>query len=147
MRNIWIVKPGELTNRGNGITVIDEVYELDAIMKSEGKHDNGTEKTFIVQLYIDRPFLYKRRKFDIRHYMMISQLNGVFKAFWYKEGYIRTTSYEFDVFNFEREIHLTNDAVQKYTPLYGRYEPANKISYVEFQKYLDTNHPKENLNF
>jgi hypothetical protein len=26
MRNIWIVKPGELTNRGNGITVIDEVY-------------------------------------------------------------------------------------------------------------------------
>ena len=23
MRNIWIVKPGELTNRGNGITVID----------------------------------------------------------------------------------------------------------------------------
>jgi hypothetical protein len=38
MRNIWIVKPGELTNRGNGITVIDEVYEFDAIMKSEGKH-------------------------------------------------------------------------------------------------------------
>lgn len=26
LRNIWIVKPGELTNRGNGITVIDEVY-------------------------------------------------------------------------------------------------------------------------
>lgn len=26
VRNIWIVKPGELTNRGNGITVIDEVY-------------------------------------------------------------------------------------------------------------------------
>lgn len=23
MRNVWIVKPGELTNRGNGITVID----------------------------------------------------------------------------------------------------------------------------
>jgi len=34
MRNIWIVKPGELTNRGNGITVIDEVYELDAIIKA-----------------------------------------------------------------------------------------------------------------
>lgn len=26
LRNIWIVKPGELSNRGNGITVIDEVY-------------------------------------------------------------------------------------------------------------------------
>lgn len=93
LRNIWIVKPGELTNRGNGITVIDEVYELDAIMKAERHHDNGSEKTFIVQLYIDRPFLYKKRKFDIRHFLMISQLNGVFKAYWYKEGYLRTTSY------------------------------------------------------
>lgn len=34
LRNIWIVKPGELTNRGHGITVIDEVYELDSIIKS-----------------------------------------------------------------------------------------------------------------
>lgn len=71
-------------------------------MKSEKKHDNGTEKTFIVQLYIDRPFLYRRRKFDIRHYLLISQIHGVFKAYWYKEGYIRTSSYEFDVFNFDR---------------------------------------------
>jgi hypothetical protein len=23
MRNIWIIKPGELSNRGNGITVVD----------------------------------------------------------------------------------------------------------------------------
>lgn len=38
LRNIWIVKPGELTNRGNGITVIDEIYELDSIMKAERQH-------------------------------------------------------------------------------------------------------------
>ena len=25
-KNIWIVKPGELSNRGQGITVIDEIY-------------------------------------------------------------------------------------------------------------------------
>lgn len=25
-KNVWIVKPGEISNRGNGITVIDEVY-------------------------------------------------------------------------------------------------------------------------
>jgi len=61
---------------------------------------------------------------------MISQLHGVFKAYWFREGYIRTTSYEFDVYNFDREIHLTNDAVQKYTPHYGRYEPGNKVSFV-----------------
>lgn len=93
MRNIWIVKPGELTNRGNGITVIDEIYELDGIIKAESQHENGAQKTFIVQLYIDRPFLYKRRKFDIRHYMLITQLHGVMKAYWHQEGYIRTSSF------------------------------------------------------
>ena len=33
MRNIWIVKPGENTNQGKGITVIDEIYELNNIIK------------------------------------------------------------------------------------------------------------------
>jgi tubulin--tyrosine ligase len=69
------------------------------------------------------------------------------KGYWFEEGYIRTAGYEFDVENFEREIHLTNDAVQKYTPNYGRFEPANKISYTEFQKYLDQTYPKQDFSF
>jgi len=50
-------------------------------------------KTFIIQSYIDKPFLYQRRKFDIRHYMMITSINGKVKGYWYELGYIRTTSY------------------------------------------------------
>lgn len=83
-----------------------------------------------MQLYLDRPLLYNRRKFDLRHYMLITNLFGVTRGYWYSEGYVRTSSYEFDIFNFEREIHLTNDAVQKHTALYGRYEPGNKLSYA-----------------
>lgn len=26
-------------------------------------------------------------------------------------------------------VHLTNDAVQKYLPQYGKFEKANKLSY------------------
>ena len=33
MRNIWIVKPGENSNQGRGITVIDEIYELNSLIK------------------------------------------------------------------------------------------------------------------
>jgi len=33
-------------------------------------------------------------------------------------------------------VHLTNDAVQKYCEDYGRYEPGNKISFAEMNKYL-----------
>ncbi len=52
LKNIWIVKPGELSNRGQGITVIDEVYELNNILKKKEKHNNGTEKSYILQKYI-----------------------------------------------------------------------------------------------
>ena len=37
-RNIWIVKPGENSNRGKGIQVIDEIYELNQIIKEGNKH-------------------------------------------------------------------------------------------------------------
>ena len=51
------------------------------------------------------------------------------KGYWYQVGYIRTTSYEYTVKNSFTSVHLTNDAVQKHLPDYGRYEKGNKISY------------------
>jgi tubulin monoglycylase TTLL3/8 len=39
-----------------------------------------------------------------------------------------------------RMIHLTNDAVQKKCEEYGKYEPGNKLSFSDFQRYLDTNY-------
>ncbi len=64
---------------------------------------------------------------------------GKMKAYFFAEGYIRTASYEFDLGNVgDTEIHLTNDAIQKHCDSYGKYEEGNKLSYVEFQRYLDT---------
>jgi hypothetical protein len=61
------------------------------LLKKE-THPNGQPKTTIVQSYITDPFLYCGRKFDMRHYMMITITNGVLKAYWYSEGYVRTSS-------------------------------------------------------
>ncbi len=44
-------------------------------------------------------------------------------------------------------IHLTNDAVQKYGPSYGKYEEGNKLSYAEFQRYLDNTYPEKKYSF
>ncbi len=63
-------------------------------MKSDAKN---LQRTYIVQLYIDRPFLYYNRKFDIRHFMLITNLHGVMRAYWYEEGYIRTSGYPFNI--------------------------------------------------
>lgn len=55
-------------------------------------HSNGQAKTAIVQSYITDPFLFHGRKFDIRHFMMVTTINGNLKAYWYSEGYLRTSS-------------------------------------------------------
>lgn len=101
------------------------------------KNRDGQLRTFIIQKYLENPMLYQKRKFDIRHYALITCINGIFKFYWYDEGYIRTSSSEFSLkCNRDPLIHLTNDAVQKNTSDYGKYEKGNKLSYQDFQKYL-----------
>ena len=64
---------------------------------------------------MEKPLLYKNRKFDIRHYLLLTSFNGIIKAYWFPEGYIRTSS---SIFTLKRGtnllVHLTNDAVQKH---------------------------------
>ena len=59
------------------------------------------------------------------------------KAYFYRDGYIRTSSKEFSMNNlYNKYVHLVNDAVQKYGEDYGKYEPGNKLTYCELQKYF-----------
>lgn len=36
--------------------------------------DEKSQRSFILQKYIDQPLLYKQRKFDIRAYMLIAKI-------------------------------------------------------------------------
>lgn len=70
------------------------------------------------------------------------------KAYWFDEGYVRTSSTFFNLKDAKDiMVHLTNDAVQKRSELYGKHEKGNKVSYEDFQKYLDTNYRKKKYNF
>lgn len=44
-------------------------------------------------------------------------------------------------------VHLTNDAVQKKSEDYGKFEPGNKLSYTEFQNYIDKYCGAQNVCF
>lgn len=62
--------------------------------------------------------------------MLATSQNGVFKAYWFEEGYIRTSSQIFTLKNLSnRMIHLTNDAVQKKSEDYGKFEGGNKVPF------------------
>eukprot|EP00927_Polykrikos_kofoidii_P061884 TRINITY_DN56706_c0_g1_i1.p1 TRINITY_DN56706_c0_g1~~TRINITY_DN56706_c0_g1_i1.p1 ORF type:complete len:806 (+),score=136.27 TRINITY_DN56706_c0_g1_i1:239-2656(+) len=141
-QRIWIVKPGEWGNRGCGIRIFNDIEEV--MQRVDSKKDKG----WVIQKYIERPFLVHKRKFDIRAYCLVVQEpnQGPLRAFAYRDGYLRTTSTAYTTKSFDRMIHLNNDAVQKNGEAYGKFESANKMSFDEFQKYLDEHHRKENYN-
>ena len=95
--------------------MVDSVEEVKAIVNTKGVRANGKPRSHIIQRYL-MPFLYNKRKFDIRCYVLVTSRNGNIRGYWYEEGYIRTASKEFTTKNLKnRAIHLTNDAVQKHT--------------------------------
>ena len=91
--------------------------------------------TFIIQKYIERPFLIDKRKFDIRVWVLINQ---DFEVFFYKEGYLRTSCFEYKLDNCEDQyVHLTNNAVQRHAKAYGRFEDGNQLDFDQFQEIID----------
>ena len=143
-KNLWIIKPGENSNRGRGIRVCKNLSEIKEVIRD---HGDGN-KTSIVQKYMEKPFLLHGRKFDIRCYALLTTVNGIIQGYFYNDGYIRTSCAEFTLKDTENNyIHLTNDAIQKHSEDYGKFEDNNKMSYKEFQRYLDQHHTDKKYNF
>ena len=70
--------------------------------------------SFVIQKYLERPLLIRKRKFDIRIWVLVDHEN---RCFVFKEGYLRTSCDQFDIGPESIDktfIHLTNNAVQKF---------------------------------
>ena len=78
--NIWIIKPGENTNRGCGIIVSKDFQEIKSIVRDKASRQ---DKTAILQRYIENPLLINRRKFDIRCYGLLTSINGHMLGYFY----------------------------------------------------------------
>ena len=87
------------------------------------------------------------RKFDFRCYGLLTSINGRLKGYFYEDAYVRTSCKEYDTDDLQNKfVHLTNDAVQKHSADYGKYENGNKMSMQELQKYLRTAFPTRNID-
>jgi hypothetical protein len=102
--------------------------------------------SFIVQKYMERPLLFKGRKFDIRMWVLFTH---EMRVLLFKQGYLRTSSYEYDLHADkvkDLNVHLTNNAVQKYNGDYGRYEEGNQLSFQHLHGLVtDRGHDYEEL--
>ena len=69
---------------------------------------------------------------------MYTSVNGVQKGYFYNDGYIRTSCKEYNTNNLNNKfVHLTNDAIQKKSDDYGKFESGNKVWNFNHLKFLD----------
>jgi hypothetical protein len=87
----------------------------------------------IIQKYLDNPFLYKGRKFDIRCFVLVdSNLN----VYFCKEGHLKGSSEFYNLNETNKFIHITNYSFQKKSSKFEKFEIGNEISYKDFKKFL-----------
>ena len=87
----------------------------------------------IIQKYLDNPFLYKGRKFDIRCFVLVdSNLN----VYFCKEGHLKGSSEFYNLNETNKFIHITNYSFQKKSSKFEKFEIGNEISYQDFKKFL-----------
>ena len=125
--------------------------------------DIAKNNGWICQEYMCNPLLVSGRKFDIRCFVLLTNSTKEgFKAFWFRDGYIRTSCKKYSLSKLsDRETHLTNDAVQKHSKSYGKFESGetialydrpsliahrcfllgNKLTYAEWQDSINKDYP------
>jgi hypothetical protein len=123
--------------------VEEELVESNNSKLSKQARRIAAQDGWIVQQYMERPLLISGRKFDIRCYVLVTldSRKGM-QGYFYQDAYIRTSSKVYSMNNLaDRETHLTNDAVQKHSKTYGKFEDGNKMDFVEWQAAIKRDYP------
>jgi hypothetical protein len=129
-KNMWLVKPTN-ANQGRGIEVFTDMDRMVAAIDSR-----PPGCSLVVQKYVERPLLYRGRKFDIRVWVLVTSRNEIFL---YRHGYLRTSSAAFTLENEDAFVHLTNQCLQVKNPnLYAKFEEGNTLSFQQWQAYLES---------
>jgi tubulin--tyrosine ligase len=130
-RNVWIVKSSHGC-KGQGIELFTNVQSALHFVDS-----SPDPFPFVVQKYIENPFLINGRKFDIRTWVLLTPHYDIHI---YREGVLRTSSEQYSDDLHHTLAHLTNHCIQETGVHFGAYEKGNEMWYSEFQNYLDAIH-------
>jgi tubulin monoglycylase TTLL3/8 len=131
-KNIWIAKPAGLS-RGRGIQVFSNLEDISA-------YTRGKDHNWILQKYIENPMIVNNRKFDLRIWVLVTDLNPLTIWFWNKP-YVRFPAADYNDANLDdRFIHLTNNSVAKNLKESEIVGDGNMWFIEELQSYLIQKH-------
>jgi tubulin polyglutamylase TTLL9 len=142
--SIWIMKPAGKA-QGRGIFLFRKLKDItdwkkeDYFHRDEDKSDKDSPETYVVQRYIEKPYLIGGKKFDIRVYVLVTSYVPL-KVWLYRSGFARfsNTRFSLDAIS-DAFVHLTNVAIQKTAPDYDP-EKGCKWSLQEFRLFLLAKH-------
>ena len=137
--NIWIMKPSNLS-RGRSIQCFNSLTKIN-------ENISTLNCNFVVQKYIENPLIIYKRKFDIRQWVLVTNLQPLTIWMW-EEPYVRFSAEDYDINNFSNIYsHLTNNSIAKYSE---KYKSENLIKedmweLENFKNYLKENFKRENI--
>ena len=135
MHNIWIVKPAG-KSRGRGIACYNSLPELRRHCQLERI---SPDERYIVQKYIECPLVIKRRKFDIRQWVLVTDWNPL-TVYFYDVCYLRFCAEDFTLSELSVFAHLSNNSIAKYSEQFESGDVAggqgNMWSLGQFKDFL-----------
>ena len=141
----------EINKEENNNNINNNIFQNEENCTSEmvNKNEDKEEKEYkyqssiiIIQKYIERPFLYRGRKCDIRIWVLLTHKMD---CYIFKEGHLKASSVNYDTNNFDSFVHLTNYSLQKYNKSFSKFEKSNEISFKSFQDFI--NSQENSFNF
>ena len=134
-KNIWIVKPTGLS-RGRGVTCIDQLNDILTNIKPH----NQT----VIQKYIENPLIIKGRKFDIRQWVLVTNLNPL-TMYMFDTPYIRFGAEEYHLDDFKNIFsQLTGNSIAKHSEKFENSEIEGDMWEIEqFREYLQNKFGKD----
>uniref|UniRef100_A0A8C2RTZ6 Tubulin tyrosine ligase like 10 n=1 Tax=Capra hircus TaxID=9925 RepID=A0A8C2RTZ6_CAPHI len=140
---MWICKP-TASNQGKGIFLLrnqEEVTTLQA--KTQSIEDDPIYRKMpfrapqarVVQRYIKNPLLLDGKKFDVRSYLLIACAMPYMVFFGH--GYARLTLGLYDPHSSDLSGHLTNQFMQKKSPLYVLLKEDTVWSMEHLNRYIN----------
>ncbi|ELU03224.1 hypothetical protein CAPTEDRAFT_134404, partial [Capitella teleta] len=139
---IWIMKP-VAKSQGKGIFLFRKLKDIVDWKKGEYQPlpdpTKEAPETYVVQRYLEDPYLIGGRKFDLRVYVLVTSYVPM-KVWLYRGGFARfsNTRFSMDAID-DTYVHLTNVAVQKTAPDYDP-DKGSKWSIRQLRQFLSAKH-------
>uniref|UniRef100_A0A8C9JWH4 Inactive polyglycylase TTLL10 n=1 Tax=Panthera tigris altaica TaxID=74533 RepID=A0A8C9JWH4_PANTA len=139
----WICKP-TASNQGKGIFLLRSQEEVAALqVKTQSIEDDPIYRKMpfrapqarVVQRYIQNPLLLDGKKFDVRSYLLIACATPYMVFFGH--GYARLTLSLYDPHSSDLSGHLTNQFMQKKSPLYMLLKEDTVWSMDHLNRYIN----------